>query len=424
MKTHKLLILFFIASLVFKLSYGIIVYNMKGTTSFTDDWDYISYANQIIEQGIFVPNVSMLRDESVGPGFGFILAVIFSLFGENYFYVIILNAILGAFITILIFFVGKNIFNEAVGILASFLTIPYVLYYRWIPLVLKEMWIFFFFSLIIYLVFLESDKKKVTPRILLISFLFAFFVHLDERFLVYLPFIVLVFIILNKNYMKESLKKGLLFSILVLILMVPWTIRNYKVYNRPVILTTRTDKLLNVFYKNKIPIEEKARYFLTEEQIDSIAKGEETYNRSPLEIERIKRGIVPHKYSKWERWYNEFFEFWTPVRFTPGYVGDGYRFEARSLRHNLAIILTYGVLLPFFIIGVYMAFKNKNIKGIIIFFIILFQTSIHVFILWVRVRYRVPIDIFIIILASYGFLWIYNKFRGTEFASELKTINH
>lgn len=394
--------------MIFKVCYGVVAYNIYGTTKFDDDWDYISYANQIIKQGIWVLETSKLNDDQIGPGFSLFLAILFSIFGENYLIVVIINAILGAFITILIFFLGKNIFNDTVGILASFWTIPYVLYYKWIPTVLKEMWIFFLFPLVIYLVFLEARKNKITLRILLISILFAFFIHLDERFFVYFPFIAIIFPILNRQNLKVSLTKGLIFFIFVLALMVPWTIRNYKAYDRIVILTTRTDKVLNKFYKNWQYKEKRNRYYLSNEQIDSIARGEEIYKRQPIEIERIKQGIIPHKYTKWEQWYNEFIEFWRSYRFTPGYVADGFRFEARSLRHNLSLLFSYGIMLPFFLVGVYLTFKKKNIMGIIIFSIIIIHTFIHVFLAGVRYRYRVPLDIFIIILASYGFLWIYN----------------
>ena len=409
MKIPKLVLIFFIISLVLKLGYGVVIYKTETTKSFSDDWDYISYANQIIGQGIWVLDISKLSLDMIAPGFPLILAILFSIFGENYLVIIILNAILGACITPLIYYAGKNIFNEKVGLFASFWTIPYFLYYRWVPRVLKEMWIFLLFPLIIYLVFLEAKKKKPTLRILLLSLLFAFFIHLDERFFVYFPFIAIIFPILNWQNLRAALMKSLIFLILVLILMVPWTIRNYKVYNRIVILTTRSEFALNLSHENQGIKKILEKHYLTKEQIDSIAKGLETYNRHPVEIERIKKGIIPKQYTKWEKWYNEFLEFWRPCRFTPGYVGNGFRFQLRSLPYNLALIFSYGILLPFFFAGIYLIFKTKNIKGIIIFGIIIIHTFIHVFFFLVRYRYRVPIDIYIIILASCGFLWIYDK---------------
>lgn len=414
MKIPKLLLLFFLISLGLKLAFGIVAYEMHSTKNFVDDWDYISYANQIIEQGIWVLDSSKLKDGGVGMGLGMILAIMFSIFGENYLVVIILNAILGALLTIIIFFIGRYIFNAKVGLLASFWTIPYVLYYQWIPRVLKEMWIFVLFALVIYLVLLESEKKRITVKILLVATLFTLLIHIDERFFIYFPLIILIFLISGSSNLKIASSRCLIFFILLLTLMVPWTLRNYKVYDRIVILTPRSDLVLDYIFKKKSIFKKKDRFYLSNEQINAIAMGKETYNRSPLEIDRIKRGIVPHKYSILERWYNEFFEFWAPARFNPGYVGGGYRFEARSFRNNLSIFLSYGILLPFFVLGTFLIFKEKNLKGIIIFSIILIHTVSHVLIFWVRSRYRVPIDIFIIILASYGFFWVYDKFKAKK----------
>jgi len=367
------ILLFFIISLLLKVSVGVTVYKMKGTTSFCDDWKYISYANQIIEQGIWVPHHSKLLSDEVDPGLPLILAILFSIFGENYLVPIVVNGILGGLLTLLIFYLGKNIFNETVGIFASFWTIFYELYYRWAPRVLREMWTFFLFPLIIYMVFLEAKENKVTLKILLISLLFAFFVHLDERFFLYFPLIAVIIPILNHQSLKTSFKKSLIFFVLVLLLMIPWTIRNYKVYGRVVILTKRTDIILDS--KKRRSIQKKEPWYLSEAQIDSIASGLRTYNRHPLEIERIKRGVVPEEYTKWEQCYNKFLEFWAPCRLTPGYIRGGFRFESRSLRHNLVLMFSYGVLLPFFFVGLYLTFKIRNIKGIIIISIIV----IHIF---------------------------------------------
>ena len=63
------------------------------------------------------------------------------------------------------------------------------------------------------------------------------------------------------------------------------------------ILTKRTDIILDS--KRRRSIQEKDPWYLSEAQIDSIASGLRTYNRHPLEIERIKRGVVPEEYTKW-----------------------------------------------------------------------------------------------------------------------------
>ena len=125
-------------------------------------------------------------------------------------------------------------------------------------------------------------------------------------------------------------------------------------------------------------------------------------------IKGIKRGIllgyIPHKFNTLERYWAEFKEFWRPVRFTAGYVGSGFRFEGPSwsLAHNLSLGVTYGLLLPFFLIGSFFIIKYKNKYGIFFLILISTHTFLHVVLMWVRNRYRIPIDALVILIAFYG----------------------
>ena len=304
-------------------------------------------------------------------------------------------------------------FNEKVGIFSAIWTIVYGLYYVYLPRVLKEMLVFFTFVLIIYLILSDVQERKITLKFILLPLLYSIFIHIDERYLFYLPFLIIFYFIVHKHCMKLALIKSVIFVFTVILLMIPWTVRNYQVYGKIVVLTTRTlrtDIIANKFSKNRLLNETKnSGHFLSAAQIDTIAKGLKTYGRHPLEVERIRQGIKPRKYSIWERWYYEFIEFWTPTRFTPGYSGNGFRFRERSLFENLGMLFTYGIILPFFILGTILSIRRKNIYGIVLIAIIFLHTFLHVFLLWSVHRYRVPIDLFVIILAAFGFEFVYGK---------------
>ena len=86
MKVPKTVLAFFLISLVMRIGYGVAIHRMEGTVGFVDDWDYISYAKNILDQGVLVPDISKLNPtaDQVGPGFPLIVAMTFALFGENY----------------------------------------------------------------------------------------------------------------------------------------------------------------------------------------------------------------------------------------------------------------------------------------------------------------------------------------------------
>jgi hypothetical protein len=195
--------------------------------------------------------------------------------------------------------------------------------------------------------------------------------------------------------------------------MTPWLIRNIEVYNRPVILSDRTayltDKLFG--YKN-------GNYFSQEIQVsdatlDSIIKGMPVQDKTMYNL--IQRGIsygsYPKKYTRIEKLYIDFKEFWRPFRFSDMWVSEGYRPEGKwSFMHNITIILTYGILLPFFIAGIYYSIKAKNKKSLIVLCLVFVHTFIHLTIVLSQNRYRIPLDIIIIVFSFYGLTQIIRKY--------------
>ena len=103
-----------------------------------------------------------------------------------------------------------------------------------------------------------------------------------------------------------------------------------------------------------------------------------------------------------------FVEFFSPInlgRFSPYPSGD---YLINSTRHNLANLLNYGILLPFFLLGIVLLIIRKRREVWLLLIPILFHTTFHVF-SWARERYRFVIDTLIIMLAMYAVIWLYQK---------------
>jgi len=415
-----------------RIAFGVVTYINNGTSNFIDEWDYISYANNIIIQGIWVPDISKFYSNSyiVGPAFPLILAIIFNLFGENYILVIILNAILSSITCVLIYFLAKTIFSEKAGLLASVWSIFYVNFIVYVPRLLKEVWLPFLIVLIVYLFIIETKKFNIGVSSFILPILFSFLIHMDERFFIYFPVLILSFLFLDELNIKSGLNKAVLFTSIVLLSMIPWLLRNYHVYERPVILTERTasftDKIFNYEIENKngrrtLNSFKKSGFVWKESMIDEIINGNkvdgltgikgdgipgpiEERHLGPLRIALIN-GYVPEDRSIYTVFWTRFVEFWRPVSF--GYGSIGWNplkvYEPWSFRHNLTVGLTYGLLLPFLIIGIYFVLKKVNKYAIFLILVICLYTFIHVFLIGVTNRYRIPVDPFVIILAMYGF---------------------
>ena len=426
MNTRKTLIILFVVSLSVRLFFGIYVFDKEGTAKFSDDWEYINFAKNIKHNGIFSP----YEASTVGPAFPLIIALSFTTFGEIVLPLIILNALIGSLLCILIFYIGRELFNERVGIFASLWSIFYVLFIRYTPHVLKENWLAFLFPLVIFLFIKETKRDKISLQFLIFfSVLYSSLIHMDERFFSFFPFLLLGFVILDKKSWKKGIFKSTVFFLMVIIFMIPWLIRNYNVYNKIVILTPRTTPLTDrIFgYKNdpsfKMSLE---RWLISDAQIKKAQNGEEVKRADGKKVDSrqlkaMQDGILPHLFSRLESYWSVFQILWKPVDFKRSYSTTGYRYDGKwSLKHNLSVGLTYGLLIPFFLYGLILLFRYRWKMGVFLTSIFVYHTFIHMFFIpFTRNRYRIPIDAFIIVIAFFGIQELFKIYKRKTNEKEL-----
>jgi 4-amino-4-deoxy-L-arabinose transferase-like glycosyltransferase len=418
MNTKKILIIFFVVSLSVRLFFGIYVFNKEGTAKFSDDWEYVNFAKDIRQNGVFPPYEASM----VGPVFPLIIALSFMIFGEILLPVIILNALIGSLLCILIFYIGRELFNERVGTIASLWSIFYILFIRYTPNVLKENWLAFLFPLVIFLFIKETKRDKISLYFLILfSVIYSFLIHMDERFFSFFPFFLLGFVFLDKHSWKKGFFKSAVFFLMVITFMIPWLIRNYNVYNKIVILTPRTTPLTDrIFGYESEPSFKMSlgRWFLSDAEIKKAQNGEEAKSAGGKKIDSrqlkaMQDGILPHAFSRLESYWSVFQILWKPVDFKRSYSTTGYRYDGKwSLKHNLSVGLTYGLLIPFFLYGLILFFRYRWKMGVFLTSIFVYHTLIHMFFIpFTRNRYRIPIDAFIIVIAFYGIQELFKIYK-------------
>jgi 4-amino-4-deoxy-L-arabinose transferase-like glycosyltransferase len=413
---RKLIILLFVLSFLVRLSYGLYYFLKYGSSNFSDDWAYIKFAEEMLKQGVFVPDISGLTQTKAGitPFYPLVIYLSFKAFGINYLPLVIFNAVLSSSITILIYYIGLYSFNNTVGLLSSAWSILYINYIRWVPNLLKENLVQFLFALLILLLLIYLLKNQGYLILAIISIVFTVLIHTDERYTIYYLVLVAVLFLTGQVSIKSKLLSLIFLNTVIVIFMLPWLIRNYEVYHRPVFLSERTafitDRLFG--YKNENYFSQEIQ--LSDATLDSVVKGHPIYDMTMYNI--IQRGIsygsYPKRYSKGEKMYIDFKELWRPFRFSNMWVSEGFRPEGKwSMSHNLSLILSYGILLPFFLAGIYYSIKSRNVIWPVMLNILLLHTIIHITFILSQNRYRIPIDVIIIVAAFYGLTSIYEKYR-------------
>ncbi|MEW6102886.1 MAG: glycosyltransferase family 39 protein [bacterium] len=156
------------------------------------------------------------------PIYPIFIGCIYWLFGEhNLFVVRIFQAILGSFSCLLVFLIGKRVFNPQVGLIGAFLASwnPYLIYYTG-HILQETLFIFMALALIYFL-------TKINDGIVFIvlSGIFAGLSILTrEVFVFYIPFLFIGFFFVTR------LKKIALFFLIFAFVWSFWLIRNYFTY--------------------------------------------------------------------------------------------------------------------------------------------------------------------------------------------------
>ena len=218
------------------------MFHVYGTNHFIDSWDYILFAKNIISQGIFVPDISILPSNihMTPPGYPLLIAFFFNIFGETFWPIIFFNALLSASMPILIYYLGKICFNKKVGLWAAFWAIFYINHFFTLHYILREVVNSFMFLVLIIFFIKALEEIKISVNTYILPIIFFILIHIDERFFTYFPILVLLFLLFDNTGYKNTLKKSIIFISCTLFLMLPWLIRNYYVYDRVIILTEMT----------------------------------------------------------------------------------------------------------------------------------------------------------------------------------------
>lgn len=402
----------FIIALLIRLIVALVGYSNQVWHGFADDAAYSSMADSVLDQGPFLLDNDSLHPTAkiVGPGMAWIIAILRLSLGSSWLPVFILNSILGALMCVIIYKIAYRVGSRATALMAAFWASIYVFYLRHIPTSGKEIWIQFLFILAFYSLLILLENQRRVKSLIVCALALALLVHIDERYFAYVLLYSILMLVFSKYRLMTKFKQVLAFVSLVLICMLPWMIRNYYVYEKIVIGSVRTapivDKILGQNEENGSTFKpSRNAWMLNKSQIDSILAGKMVLIRGKDigddHARAIRRGLYPKRFTLIQEWLSALRELWEPIDIWDNYKQFGFRWDGKwSSSHNVISLLSYGLLLPFAIIGIFNQIACKGNFQIISVIILVFHSLIHVlFIPYTLYRYRIPIDFVVIILA-------------------------
>ncbi len=198
--------------------------------------------------------------------------------------------------------------------------------------------------------------------------------------------------------LSRSLGPLLLAGVLILACIAPFTIRNYRVYNRFLLLNSNSGYAM---YSAQHPM-----HGTSFREFDAAPLPDDLHDLNEAEWDRelMRRGIQfvldqPGRYALLSlSRLRAFFEFWP----TPD----------TSLLHNIGRVASFGLYFPFMIYGAILATRRRLfIAGnwIVALFMV-FYTTMHL-LTWAMVRYRLPVDAAAMPLVSLGVTDLFQRLQ-------------
>jgi len=347
------------------------------------------------------------------PFYPYFLSLFYITFGKNaitFFLIEIVQSIATSLVPIFIYKSAKILFDKKVALVSSILLVPFPLLLWYSTRIHHTAFVFLAISTIFFL-FLDSEMNG---RFLdyAITGVFLGLSLLIEPVIIIFFFAFIIWRCL-KYPVIESLKKYLITGLLALIVITPWTIRNYNVHGKLIFIKSSFGK---EFWMGNNPHTTGTGF--VEGGGDEI-----TISFPPLcfddlknhtEIERSQ--MLLHESMTWIKenpgdfvrltLKKAFYFLWYPptdiVRHQEG--GESVKYEFLKK--------TYWVIFSVFLIyGIFLAWRERNHYIWIILLICLFYISVYSFTHVGQQRFRGVIEPVLIIYASYGLITIAKKLR-------------
>lgn len=334
------------------------------------------------------------------PGYYYFLALVYLIFGHNYDIAITIQILIGIGTYLLTYLIAKELFNKNVALISLVLCILYGIFMVYEGLFLSTVLETFLLTLIIFLLikWIYSFSYK---RFLLIGIIIGLASLVRPTILLLIPFFLLwILIELIKERKKLIISiSGILIGLIISIF--PCTIRNYLCSSKFVLISSNgpinfwignNPDAIGTYYLS--PYAEVLRDKMKEE-------GKELWLTDAL-------SFIKERPYQWMRLLlKKFCLFWSSYEPPDNDVVYD-RLKGYSSLLRLPFILTFGIIAPLGIAGIFFSIRRWWKKGMLLYLIIA-GYSMAVILFFVQSRFRVAIVTSLILFAGFTLYYLYNK---------------
>jgi len=346
-----------------------------------DQKSYDAFATAIVS-GDWIGKPVSYRE----PVYPLLVAAVYTVTGGNQTAARMVNALLGGLTCLALYGLGRRVFGAGVGLVAA---AWYAVYFHSVAhsaYLLREALVTLLATVLWITLWETMRGTRRTRWAILSALLYVVLVHTDARFLFHAPFI-LALLLVGSGGWRRGLAAAVIFFSVFTVGMLPWQVRNYLVYDRIVLVNTRTLVADAPWrdYSGAEPIaglEEKPPDTRTGVRRLTGAR-KALYDLTEFYRAFRFRGEVRNNSNVWEK-------AWSPV-------------------HNWTSILGYGILIPFFLLGYWLILSRRMTEAYVLVAPVAAHTILHV-LKWGRYRYRIPIEPLLILVAFFAIAWLWSRY--------------
>ena len=255
--TLLLLIGLFLLALVPRLSFVLIARNSALTY---DEADYDMLARNLALGNGYV--YSDPKDQNVPvtfrpPGYPFFMSVLYRCFegiGPYYyrpykpavFAMRVVQAFLGATVPLLVYFLALHLFSRRTAIIAGLIMALYTTFIFYTSALMSEN-LFIPTLLLALLLLLKTEGPHPLRYCLAGGLVLGYAIYIRPELVFFLPLLLIWFYVATRNKRQTLIRWGIIAGI-VLVMVTPWCIRNYRIVDHFVFLDVRTGYNLYIGY--------------------------------------------------------------------------------------------------------------------------------------------------------------------------------
>lgn len=342
------------------------------------------------------------------------LVAIYSVFGSYPLLARVLQAILaGILLPWLVYRVGYQYFNHRIGLISAGLAAIYIYFVYYAAALMTET---FYLIAILWVLDIagqlgHTPDESASPRSkfqwIWLGIALGATVLLRQVFLLFIPVLFIWLLWRGVRYQIRPVwytMIGLTIAGTILVLtIVPWTYRNYQAFDELVLLNTNAG--FAFFWGNHpihgynfisiLPDDAPSYYELIPPELLSLSEAQ--LDRALLQRAFGFIGENPVRYLilSFSR-LKDYFKFWPSAE--------------SSLISNLSRLLSFGLFLPFMLYGLISSIRRPaSSKLMILYLFIVIYTGVHL-LSWALIRYRLPVDVVLILFASVAILDLQARF--------------